>query len=122
MMKIYQALSIVTPAGQQIAKGIKTLEIRSWLPPQLPLKDLLIVENQNYLSEDGDEEPGIAVALVDIESVHDWREDEVEAATASYWATGYYAWVISNVRPLTQPIDVMAKRKIYQINLQQLEI
>lgn len=122
MMKTYQALSIVTPAGQRIAKGIKTLEIRSWRPAQLPLKNLLIVENQNYLSEDGNEEPGIAVALVDIESVHDWREDEVEAATASYWAAGYYAWVIGNVRPLKQPIEVMAKRKIYQINLQQLEI
>ena len=113
----FKALSIVAPAGQRIAQGIKTLEIRSWLPPQLPLKNLLIVENQNYLRQDGDEDIGVAVALVDIESVHEWQEHEVGAATASYWAAGYYAWVISNVRPLKTPIAVMAKRKIYSLVL-----
>jgi hypothetical protein len=60
----------------------------------LPLKDLMIVENQHFLLNDGDEDVGFAVALVDIESVHPWQSDEVDAACATYWAEGYLAWVI----------------------------
>ena len=52
----------------------------------LPLKDLMIVENQHFLLNDGDEDVGFAVALVDIESVHPWQSDEVGAACATYWA------------------------------------
>lgn len=70
MKRTLAALSIVTPAGQRIAQGQKRLEIRSWQPEQLPLKDLVIVENKNCLSKAGDEEAGMAVAIVDIESVH----------------------------------------------------
>jgi len=51
----------------------------------------VIVENQNFLLQDGDEKAGLAVALVDIEAVHAWRVDEVEAACISYWAEGYFA-------------------------------
>ncbi|ENR5292512.1 ASCH domain-containing protein, partial [Acinetobacter baumannii] len=45
----------VAPNGTRIAQGIKTLEVRSGVPAQLPLKDLFIVENQNFLINDGDE-------------------------------------------------------------------
>lgn len=83
----------------------------------LPLKDLMIVENQHFLLNDGDEDVGFAVALVDIESVYPWQSDEVDAACASYWTDGYYAWVISNVRPLKQPIEAIAKRKLYRLEL-----
>ena len=44
------ALSIVAPNGANIAAGRKTLEIRSWRPPRLPLRDLLIVENRIFLT------------------------------------------------------------------------
>lgn len=40
MRRIYPALSIVTPSGSYIAEGIKTLEIRSWRPNELSLKDI----------------------------------------------------------------------------------
>lgn len=50
----------------------KTLEVRSWRPEKLPLKDLVIVENTHFLNNDGDEEMGKVVALIDIESVHPW--------------------------------------------------
>ncbi|WP_211090190.1 ASCH domain-containing protein [Pseudothauera nasutitermitis] len=43
-MAEYLALSIVSPQGENIASGRKTLEVRSWQPPALPLHDLLIVE------------------------------------------------------------------------------
>ncbi|MCH7384750.1 ASCH domain-containing protein [Acinetobacter dispersus] len=117
MLKQYTALSIVAPNAERIAKKIKTLEVRSWQPEMLPLKELIIVENQNFLLSDGDEEVGFAVALVDIESVHPWRSDEVDAACATYWAEGYFAWVIGNIRPIDPPIQIIAKRKLYLLEL-----
>lgn len=117
MLKQYTALSIVAPNGERIAKKIKMLEVRSWQPEILPLKDLIIVENQNFLLKDGDEETGRVVALVDIESIHLWQSDEIEAACATYWAEGYFAWVIRNVRPIAQPIQTVAKRKLYTLEL-----
>lgn len=117
MLKQYTALSVVAPNAGRIVQGQKTLEVRSWHPEALPLKDVVIVENQNFLLQDGDEEAGLAVALVDIVAVHAWRVDEVEAACASYWAEGYFAWTIANVRPFEQAIQVMAKRKLYLLEL-----
>lgn len=117
MKRQFLALSIVTPNGTRIAEGIKTLEVRSWIPTQLPVKDLLIVENQNFLVKDTDEEEGVAVALVDVDSVHSWRNDEIEPACASACSEGYFAWVLSNIRPLRQPVKVLAKCKIYQVEL-----
>ena len=120
MRRTYPALSIVAPSGSKIAQGLKTLEIRSWTPEQLPLKDLVIVENSHFLSAEYIEEMGKAVAIVDIESVHPWREDEFAAACANYWAEGYFAWVISNVRSISQPFEIPAKRKIYCIDIDHL--
>jgi len=120
MKKLYQALSIVAPSGEYIVQGIKTLEIRSWRPEQLPLKNLLIVENTHYLNRHGDEEEGRAIAFVDIQSVHAWKNTEIDSAKASYWEDGYWAWVIENVRPINPPIKTMARRKIYWIELEQM--
>ena len=117
MKKIFLVLSIVAPMGQYIAQGKKTLEIRSWRPTHLPLKDLLIVENQHYLTQEGDEELGYAVAMVDVEAIHPWKEEELEVAMASYWDEGYWAWVLSNVRPMLVQTPAMAKRKIYFIEI-----
>lgn len=114
----FQALSIVAPNGARIANGLKTLEVRSWVPEILPLKNLVIVENQYYLTHDCDEDLGQAVAIVDVVSVHPWHEDEFEAACASYWAEGYYAWVLDNVRPIYQDVQVQAKRKIYRVSFE----
>ena len=57
------------------------------------------------------------VALIDIESVHPGLAQEIDAACATDWADGYFAWVISNVRPLKQPIEAIAKRKLYRLEL-----
>ncbi|MBR7736260.1 ASCH domain-containing protein [Acinetobacter nosocomialis] len=54
-MQQFLALSVVAPNGTYIAQGIKTFEVLSWVPTELPLKDLLIVENKNFLINDGDE-------------------------------------------------------------------
>ncbi|QIO04945.1 ASCH domain-containing protein [Acinetobacter shaoyimingii] len=117
MKNIYAAISIVAPSGQKIILGEKTLEIRSWKPDQLPLKNLAIIENHHYLTEDSAEEQGQFIALVDVESVHVWQPNEVEQACAQYWQAGYFAWVLKNIRPLKVPIKTIAKRKIYQIEV-----
>ena len=58
-----------------------------------------------------------ALSIVDIESVHLWTENELALAAASYWEDGYWAWVISNVRPIEKFVEVPAKRKIYSIDV-----
>lgn len=45
---IVEALSIVHPV-EHIVAGVKTTEIRSWMPPRLPLYDLVLIENHRYL-------------------------------------------------------------------------
>jgi len=110
------ALSIVSPHGKNIATGRKTIEVRSWLPAELPLRDLLIVENHSYLTESSPTDPnGIAVALVDVTEVHEWSEGEVEAACSEGWQPGYWAWSLSNVRPVSLPFPVAAERKLYAV-------
>ncbi len=117
MKRKFSALSIVAPNAMRIAQGMKTLEVRSWQPEHLPLKDLLIVENKTFLNHTGAEELGVAVALVDVESVHIWQPHEVEAACARYWVAGYFAWQLSHVRPIKNQVVVPAKRKIYLIEM-----
>lgn len=39
------ALSIVKPAVDDIVAGRKRVEIRSWAPPVIPLRDLVLVQN-----------------------------------------------------------------------------
>ena len=78
---------------------------------------MLIIENKNDLIQDEDEEIGGAVVIVDIEAIHLWAENELELAAASYREDGYWAWEISNVRPIEKCIEVPANRKIYAIDL-----
>ena len=86
------ALSIVAPNGANIAAGRKTLEIRSWCPPQLPLRDLLIIENKIFLIGEDEADPdAIAVALVDVDEVHVWQPSELEAACATEWKPDLWA-------------------------------
>lgn len=112
------ALSIVSPHGSNIASGRKTLEIRSWRPTSLPVRNLLIVENSEFLSTENPVDlNGKAVAIVDVEEIHEWQPSEVEAACSSGWESGYWAWSLSNVRPIANIQTVPAKRKLYEVDL-----
>lgn len=116
MPRTHIALSIVAPNGTRIARGQKTLEVRSWHPGELPLRDLVIVENGHRLSDDRPEDPeGLAVAIVDVLEVHAWEPGEVEAACASVWHPGYHAWVLGNVRMLDPAPVVPARLGLYDI-------
>jgi len=112
------ALSIVSPHGSNIASGKKTIEVRAWRPESLPIRDLLIVENSNFLSAQNPVDlNGRAVAIVDVEEIHEWLPSEVKAACSSGWESGYWAWRLSNVRPVISEILVPARRKLYEIDL-----
>ncbi|OOG55434.1 ASCH domain-containing protein [Rhodanobacter sp. C03] len=110
------ALSIVSPNGANIAAGRKTLEIRTWRPPQLPLRDPLIIENRIFLTGEDEIDPaGIAVAVVDIEEVHAWQPWQLEAACTSQWTPDRWAWHVSRVRPIAGAFHLPAQRKLYHV-------
>ena len=119
-MKSYRALSIVAPGGDRIRSGEKRLEVRRWRPEiELPLRDLLIVQNRVRLgrghggvAEDSD---GEAVALVDVVAVREWLECELEAACGSYWEPGWLAWELANVRAVRPEEPVVARLGIYEV-------
>lgn len=112
------ALSIVAPNGAHIAAGRKTLEIRTWRPEHLPLRNLLIVENCIFLTEEDQRDPdGTAVALVDIEEVHAWQASELAAACASQWTPDMWAWHVTHVRPIGGDFRVVACRKLYEVQV-----
>ncbi|RYD23117.1 MAG: ASCH domain-containing protein [Verrucomicrobiaceae bacterium] len=121
-MKRYSALSIVAPGGDLICEGKKILEIRRWSPTELPLKGLLIVQNSIRLSRSGQtgDPGGRAVALVDIEDVSEWREEDLEAACGSAWEPGWLAWRLVNVRPVDCGHPVEAKLGIYEVEVPDL--
>lgn len=100
-----------------ILSGGKTLEIRKWKPEKLPLPDLLIIQNSKRLSSGGiSEDPnGEAVALVDVESVGEWKEEELGAACGESWESGWLAWKITNVRPVKIEGLIPAKLRIYEV-------
>ncbi|WKV51076.1 ASCH domain-containing protein [Dickeya fangzhongdai] len=113
--KLVKALSVVSPAGQLIASGRKTIEVRKWLPDITPDEDIFIVENTHYLMNEGEEEPGIVVAVVNVASVRSFTPDDIPAAGASSFEDGWYAWELCNVRQLRADQYVRAARKIYYI-------
>ena len=121
-MASYLALSVVAPAGDWIRSGKKTLEIRQWAPEQLPLRNLVIIQNTKRLSRDGlHEDPeGEVMALVDVDSVECWKESEFEQACASFWEKGWLAWKLSNIRPLSFQKQFPARLRLYPVDLPEI--
>ena len=114
---IVDALSIVSLSVQRIVAGKKVVEIRRWLPPEIPFLDLVLVENETYLTEDEQEDPnGLARAIVDITGVHQWTREETELQRKD-WIPNYFCWELSNVRRIVPPIPCVARRKIYKIDI-----
>jgi hypothetical protein len=113
-----KALSIVFPGGTHIAQGKKTIEVRSWLPPSDFNEDLVIVENNKFLKEEGDVDlDGKAVAIVKIKLIREYLQSDIPQAMASRWEPGYYSWELIDVRPINHSAPVLAARGIYTIDL-----
>ncbi|WP_329606439.1 MULTISPECIES: ASCH domain-containing protein [unclassified Pseudomonas] len=108
---------MVRPSGGRIASGEKILEVRRWLPDLDPCEDLLIVENERFLHNDGDEDDnGIAVAIVRVKAVRPFILADMQAACASYFEDGWLAWELSEIRPVTPPVTIRAARGIYEVD------
>jgi len=111
-----KAISIVRPSGSLIAAGKKTLEIRRWHPPLQLGENLLVVENNRFLKGE-DEDQGAAVAVVRVTAVRPFCAFDMASACASSFEEGWLAWELSDVRSLAFPIPMVAKRKIYEVEL-----
>ena len=113
-----KALSVVAPSGMMIAVGRKTLEVRRWRPGLAPVEDLLIVENDRFVREPGEEDPnGRAVAIVRVSKVRPFLPVDMEAAYASYYEEGWLAWELTDVRRVRSRQPVVAARGIYEVDL-----
>lgn len=96
----FTALAVLSPAGKLIAQGRHHLELRSWRPPQVPLRDLLIVESRRQVASEDQLDPEAAgVALVDVLSVEAWPG-----------SPGMFAWKLGNVRPITPQLGPLPAR------------
>lgn len=111
-----KALSIVRPAGTQIANGQKTLEIRRWKPEIRAGEEILLVENEHFLTADGQEEDGTAVAIITLGEIREFRPEDIPQACASYYEDGWLAWEIKTINKIDNPFSVRAARKLYEID------
>ena len=53
--------------------------------------------------------------MVDVESIHSWREDELDSGDGIILGRGILGLGTTNVRPIHISMPVIAKRKIYFI-------
>lgn len=111
-----KALSIVRPAGTQIANGLKTLEIRRWYPEVQAGEEILLVENEHFLTADGQEELGRAVAVITFGEIREFRREDIPQACASYYEDGLLAWEIKTIKKIDNPFSIRAARKLYEID------
>ncbi|GAA0589165.1 ASCH domain-containing protein [Paenochrobactrum glaciei] len=112
-----KALSVVSPSGRKIASGEKTIEVRRWLPDLSPDEDLLIIENDKYLTKTGDTDPdGRAVAIVRVSLVRPFIMADMQPACASYFEQGWHSWILTNIRPISSAKKVLAARGIYEVD------
>ncbi|RJT28910.1 ASCH domain-containing protein [Rahnella woolbedingensis] len=111
-----KALSIVRPAGTQIANGLKTLEIRRWQPDVRTGEEILLVENEHFLTVDGQEEVGTAIAIITLGEIREFRQEDIPKACASYYEAGWLAWEIKTIKKIENPFPTRAARKFYEID------
>jgi hypothetical protein len=82
-----------------------------------PAEDLLIVENDRFLREAGEEDhDGRAVAVVRVSAIRPFVEGDMQAACASYFEEGWLAWELTDIRPVASEERVLAARGIYEVN------
>ncbi len=111
-----KALSVVRPSDTQIANGLKTLEIRRWYPEVGEGEEILLVENENYLKEAGQEDVGVAVAIITLGKIREFTPEDILQACASYYEAGWLAWEIRTIKKIDSPFSIRAARKFYDVD------
>lgn len=115
-----KAFSVVSPWGEMITSGKKSLEIRSWQPESLPMRNVALVQNDVRLVKEGQEDSnGFVIAIIDIVGSKPWikKECNIAGCDESEFENGYLAWELANVRRLAEPVNVVAKRKFYALSI-----
>ncbi len=78
---------------------------------------MLIVENGRFLHRDDDhDEDGVPVAIVKVQAVRPFTLADMQAACASYFEEGWFAWELIEIRPIQSTERVLAARGIYEVN------
>jgi len=114
-----KAISVISPWGDMITNGKKILEIRSWEPNIIPMKNIALVQNKIRLSKENQVDPsGQIIAVIDILDTTPWVQEDCRIAGCdeTQFSEGYIAWRIGNVRKLTNPVNAVAKRKFYDLS------
>lgn len=88
----------------------------------MPIRDLIIIENDNPLSEKYPGGKGRIVAMADVVDIRPWKENDLKSSCAETFEKGWLAWILSNVRSIAYPGTVPAKRKIYELELDDTKI
>ncbi|CAM4071966.1 hypothetical protein SESI111939_15555 [Serratia silvae] len=122
MVRSYKALSIVFPSVRNIILKLKKVEIRSWLPPQIPLVNVILVENYNFIKGNDVDPFGKALAIVDIVGYKKWTLDDFECQNyetkqSKRWKDNYFMWELDNIREFKNEVICEAKTGIYTISL-----
>lgn len=125
IMREYLALSIMSPAVDNVLLGSKKIEIRSWVPPKLPIYNLVLVQNNKYLHEGESDSNGVALAVVDILETSDWTYGDYlrqsnEVTLGREWKEGYYFWKLENIRKIVNKPMAVAKGGVYKIILPEI--
>lgn len=115
---LFQVLSVVAPAGSRIRSRRKTIEVRRWALDAVPLRNLVIVQNDTRLTDENPEDAtGRVVAIVDVVAIRDWLAEDLEKSSATEFQEGYLAWELENIRPAAYYRFVPAKLGIYKLDL-----
>lgn len=105
-----KALSLKQPFANWVAEGKKTIETRTWRTNYRG--DILICAS---LSGTG-EPKGVALCVVGVVDVRPMRStDEIAACTSVYPRA--QAWILDNLRVLTEPFPVKGQLGLYDIKL-----
>ncbi|MCL1028567.1 hypothetical protein [Serratia silvae] len=101
---------------------MKKVEIRSWLPPQIPLVNVILVENYNFIKGNDVDPFGKALAIVDIVGYKKWTLDDFECQNyetkqSKRWKDNYFMWELDNIREFKNEVICEAKTGIYTISL-----
>jgi len=117
-----KALSVVANAGDMIASGEKTIEVRTWTTDIDPSEDLLIVQNGRHLREGDEDLDGEAVAIVKVACIRPFVREDCDAAHTRLFEEGWYSWVLTDLRPIPHRPTVLAARKIYDVDVSSLDV
>ena len=110
-----KALSIRQPWASKIARGEKTIEVRSW--PTSYRGSLLICAGKK---PHGSDPAGVAVAVADLVDCRPFVGGD-EAAACCGADPGDFAWVLSNVRPI-EPVPVKGALGLFFVSVPIVEL